>query len=148
MKVYLSVSHSFQSCFGFLALLALVLDNTKLAFRLHNMSELGSCNSDAGGGVSVTVRKQHQEMVEELRQLKGQVELLKCESNSRKVWLRHRLQRDKEAVARIRSMEENAGKELEAMVARLEAADAESKLLAEKLEKKASEEGREIPKFQ
>ena len=110
------------------------------------MSESESCNNKADSGVSVTLRKRHQEMVEELRQLKGQVELLKCESNSRKVWLRHRLQRDKEAVARIRSMEENAGKELEAMVARLEAADAESKLLAEKLEKKASEGG-EISKF-
>ena len=44
-------------------------------------------------------------------------------------------------------MEENAKKDLETMVGRLEAADAEAKLLAERLEEKASEGERDIPKI-
>ena len=43
---------------------------------------------------------------------------------------------DQETLVNNRSMEENAGKDLEAMAGRLEAADAELKLLAERLEKK------------
>ena len=91
--------------------------------------------------------ERHQELGEEVRQLEGQVDLLKCEANSRKVWLRHRLEMDREMVARIGSMEENAKKDLETMVGRLEAADAEAKLLAERLEEKASEGERDIPKI-
>ena len=110
------------------------------------MSESESQDRD-GRGMSVSARKRHQELVAETRQLEGQVDLLNCEANSRKVWLRHRLEMDKETVARIRSMEENAGKDLEAMVGRLEAADAESKLLADKLEKNESEGGRDTTKI-
>ena len=75
------------------------------------------------------------------------MDLLKCESNSCKVWLRHRLEMDREMVVRIGSMEENAKKDLETMVGRLEAADAEAKLLAERLEEKASEGERDIFKI-
>ena len=49
---------------------------------------------------------------------------------------------DQETLVNNRSMEENAGKDLEAMAGRLEAADAELKLLAERLEKKESDGGK------
>ena len=92
--------------------------------------------------------KRHQELTEETRQLQAEVDLLRCEANSRKVWLRNRLEVDQETVARIRSMEENAGKDLEAMTGRMEAADAELKLLAERLQEKESQKEEEtLPKF-
>ena len=92
--------------------------------------------------------KRHHKLIEETRQLQAEVDLLRCEANSRKVWLRNRLEVDQETVARIRSMEENAGKDLEAMTGRMEAADAELKLLAERLQEKElqKEEGM-LPKF-
>merc|ERR1719285_232760 len=93
--------------------------------------------------------KRHQELTEETRQLETEVDLLRCEANSRKVWLRHRLEVDQDTVVRIRSMEENAGKDLEAMTGRLEAADAELKLLAERLqEKELQREEEPLPKFE
>ena len=57
----------------------------------------------------------------------AEVYLLKCKANSRKVWLRHKLEVDQEYVMRIRSIKENAEKDLEAMIGRLEATDAELK---------------------
>ena len=66
--------------------------------------------------------------------------LLKCKANSRKVWLRHKLEVDQEYVMRIRSIKENAGKDLKAMIGRLEATEAELKL-----EEHKSEGGRDIP---
>ena len=68
------------------------------------------------------------------------VYLLKCEANSHKVWLRHKLEVDQEYVMRIRSIKENAGKDLKAMIGRLEATDAKLKL-----EEHESEGGRDIP---
>ena len=92
--------------------------------------------------------KRHQELTEEMRQLQAEVDLLRCEANSRKVWLRNKLEVDQETVVRIRSMEENAGKDLEAMTGRLEAADAELKLLAERLQEKESQKEEEtLPKY-
>ena len=114
--------------------------------RLCNFAVMGESESEEREGKGVSVGKRHKELSEEVRQLEGQVDLLKCEANSRRVWLRHRLEKDRETVARIGSMEENAKKELETMVGRLEAADAEAKLLAERLEEKASEGERDIPK--
>ena len=111
--------------------------------RFSNFAAMGESESDGKG---VSVGKRHKELSVEVRRLEGQVDLFKCEANSRKVWLRHRLEMDRETVARIGSMEENAKKELVTMVGRLEAADAEAKLLAEKLEQKESEAERNIPK--
>ena len=115
--------------------------------RFSNFAAMGESESeDRDGKKGVSVGKRHKELSVEVRRLEGQVDLLKCEANSRKVWLRHMLEMDRETVARIGSMEENAKKDLETMVGRLEAADAEAKLLAEKLEQKESEAERNIPK--
>ena len=108
------------------------------------MGELESHDCD-DGDLRISVGKRHKELGEEVRQLEGEVDLLKCEANSRKVWLEYRLEMDREAVKRIRSLEENAKKDLETMVVRLEAAEAEAKLLAERLEAKVSEG--DIPKY-
>ena len=117
-------------------------------FRLCNFAVMGDSESkDCDGmGLAISVGKRHKELSEEVRRLEGEVDLLKCEANSRKVWLRHRLEMDREMVARIGTMEENAKKDLKAMIGRLEAADAEAKLLAEKLEQRESEAERNIPK--
>ena len=113
--------------------------------RFSNFAAMGESESEDRDGKGISAGKRHKELGEEVRQLEGQVDLLKCEANSRKVWLRHRLEMDRESVARIGSMEENAKKELETMVGRLEAADAEAKLLAERLEGKASKGEKDIP---
>ena len=110
------------------------------------MGELESHDCD-DGDLRISVGKRHKELGEEVRQLEGEVDLLKCEANSRKVWLEHRLEMDREAVARIRNMEKNAKKDLEIMVGRLEAAEAEAKLLAKRLEAKVSEGEGDIPKY-
>ena len=114
--------------------------------RFSNFAAMGESESEDRDGKGVSVGKRHKELSVEVRRLEGQVDLLKCEANSRKVWLQHRLEMDRETVTRIGSMEENAKKELVTMVGRLEAADAEAKLLAEKLEQKESEAERNIPK--
>ena len=90
--------------------------------------------------------KRHQELTEEVRQLEVEVDLLNFEANSRKGWLRHRLEVDQETVVRIQSMEKTAGKDLEAMAGRLEAVDAELKHLAERLKGKESEGGKDMSK--
>ena len=116
-------------------------------FRLCNFAVMGDSESkDCDGmGLGVSAGKRHKELSEEVRRLEGEVDLLKCEANSRKVWLRHRLEMDREMVVRIGTMEENAKKDLKAMIGRLEAADAEAKLLAERLEEKASKGEKDIP---
>ena len=116
-------------------------------FRLCNFAVMGDSESkDCDGmGLAISVGKRHKELSEEVRRLEGEVDLLKCEANSRKVWLRHRLEMDREMVARIGTMEENAKKDLKAMIGRLEAADAEAKLLTERLEGKASKGEKDIP---
>ena len=116
-------------------------------FRLCNFAVMGDSESkDCDGmGLAISVGKRHKELSEEVRRLEGEVDLLKCEANSRKVWLRHRLEMDREMVARIGTMEENAKKDLKAMIGRLEAADAEAKLLVERLEEKASKGEKDIP---
>ena len=92
----------------------------------------------------ISLGKRHQELTGEARQLESEVDLLKCEANSRKLWLRHRLEVDQETVVRIQGMEKTAGKDLEAMAGRLEAVDTELKLLAERLKGKKSEGGEDI----
>ena len=72
---------------------------------------------------------------------------MKFEPNCQKVCLRHRLEVDNENMTRIWSMEENAKRNLEAIVGRFVAADAELKHLAKRLEEKASEGDRYIPEF-
>ena len=114
--------------------------------RFSNFAAMGESESEYRDGKGVSVGKRHKELSVEVRRLEGQVDLLKCEANSRKVWLRHRLEMDRETVSRIGSMEENAKKELVTMVGRLEAADAEAKLLAKKLEQKESEAEGDVPK--
>ena len=114
--------------------------------RFCNFAAMGESESEDRDGKGVSVGKRHKELSVEVRRLEEHVDLLMCEANSRKVWLQHRLEMDRETVARIGSMEENAKKELETMVGRLEAADAEAKLLAKKLEQKESEAEGDVPK--
>ena len=83
--------------------------------------------------------KLHKKLSEEVRQLEGQVDFLKCEANNRQVWVKHNLEKDKEALTRIQSMEGNAEKDLKAMTERLETANEEARRLKEKLEKKEAE---------
>ena len=116
-------------------------------FRLCNFAVMGDSESKDCDGMrlAISVGKRHKELSEEVRRVEGEVDLLKCEANSRKVWLRHRLDVDREMVARIGTMEENAKKDLKAMIGRLESADAEAKLLAERLEEKESKGEKDIP---
>ena len=83
--------------------------------------------------------KLHKKLSEEVRQLEGEMDFLKCEANNRQVWVKHKLEKDKEALTRIQSMEGNAEKDLKAMTERLETANEEARRLKEKLEKKEAE---------
>ena len=79
--------------------------------------------------------KLHKKLSEEVRQLEGEVDFLKCEANNRQVWVKHKLEKDKEALTRIQSMEGNAEKDLKAMTDRLETTNEEASRLKEKWEK-------------
>ena len=72
--------------------------------------------------------------------LEEEVDLLKCESNSRSLWLKNKLEMDRGAIARIKDMQNNAEQDLTLMTGKLKFAEAEAVELSEKLKEK------EIPK--
>ena len=49
----------------------------------------------------VSLERQHKNLVEKKSQLEEEMDLLKCESNSRSLWLKNMLEMDRGAMARI-----------------------------------------------
>ena len=103
------------------------------------MSETDRCKRYDRDLKMTSLGKLHKKLSEEVRQLEGEMDFLKCEANNRQVWVKHNLEKDKEALTRIQSMEGNAEKDLKAMTERLETANEEARRLKEKLEKKEAE---------
>ena len=88
----------------------------------------------------VSLERQHKNLVEKKSQLEEEVDLLKCESNSRSLWLKNMLEMDRGAIARIKDMQNNAEQDLKLMTGKLKLAEVEAVELSEKLKEK------EIPK--
>ena len=89
----------------------------------------------------VLLERQHKNLVEKKSQLEEEVDLLKCESNSRSLWLKNMLEMDRGAIARIKDMQNNAEQDLKLMTGKLKLAEVEAVELSEKLKEK------EIPKI-
>ena len=88
----------------------------------------------------VSLERQHKSLVDKKGQLEEEVDLLKCESNSRSLWLKNMLEMDRDAIAMIKDMQNNAEQDLKLMTGKLKLAEVEAVELLEKLEEK------EIPK--
>ena len=89
----------------------------------------------------VSLERQHKNLVDKKGQLEEEVDLLKCESNSRSLWLKNMLEMDRGAIARIKDMQNNAEQDLKLMTGKLKLAEVEAVELSEKLKEK------EIPKI-
>ena len=89
----------------------------------------------------VLLERQHKNLVEKKSQLEEEVDLLKCESNSRSLWLKNMLEMDRGAIARIKDMQNNAEQDLKLMTGKLKLAEVEAVELSKKLKEK------EIPKI-
>ena len=89
----------------------------------------------------VLLERQHKNLVEKKSQLEEEVDLLKCGSNSRSLWLKNMLEMDRGAIARIKDMQNNAEQDLKLMTGKLKLAEVEAVELSEKLKEK------EIPKI-
>jgi len=71
----------------------------------------------------VLLERQHKNLVEKKSQLEEEVDLLKCESNSRSLWLKNMLEMDRGAIARIKDMQKNAEQDLMLMTGKLKLAE-------------------------
>ena len=104
------------------------------------VSPIMSAGNPKNNDELVSLERQHKNLVDKKGQLEEEVDLLKCESNSRSLWLKNMLEMDRGAIARIKDMQNNAEQDLKLMTGKFKLAEVEAVELSEKLKEK------EIPK--